>query len=221
MHLHFQQAHKHIHARVKAEKHKEVTALWVHTCVCVVKRGKRALMWARTFAAVVTSRGQRESLQFLLSSSSPMTRPQQRAQTNTAIWFLVASSSSFFSSFCFCNFSSCRTHHGEMLKVRVHAECSHQTSEIIPFSPCRLCEICFPPFFCPRVPHTSIPVWLDLKGQLEGWQPSLTWEGWASEGRSGMERDESRKLQMRWSRKRVVLKIYKGLTASVSVRKAG
>lgn len=32
-------------------------------------------------------------------------------------------------------------------------------------------------FVCPCVPHTSIPVWLDLKGQLEVWQASLTSEG--------------------------------------------
>lgn len=56
---------------------------------------------ARAFVAVVTSRGQRGSLQFLLSASSPMTRPQRGAQTNTTD-LISCCFSPFFCEESFC-----------------------------------------------------------------------------------------------------------------------
>ena len=57
----------------------------------------------------------------------------------------------------------------------------------------------FHPFLCPRVPHTSIPVWLDLKGRLEGWQPSLTSQRCASGGEDHEWRRDERG-NCRWGR---------------------
>lgn len=83
----------------------------------------------------------------------------------------------------------------------VHVECADQSSWIsilltsrVVCVKCLFCSVCTS--LCP--PHSSIPVWLDLKGQLEGWQPSLSSEGRGSKRRSEMERDESRNC--RWGR---------------------
>lgn len=84
----------------------------VHVFVCVVK--ERVLMWARTFVAAVTSRGQCESLQFLQSSFPPHDETTAES-TNTDIWFLVV----FPVSIILCpRYSNSKPTHGrEMLSL--------------------------------------------------------------------------------------------------------
>ena len=99
---------------------------------------------------------------------------------------------------CFCNFSSPVTLQRD---VKSQDVCKMNRSDSINYHLflffCHFWESSLH-FLCPCVPSTSVPVWLDLKGQLEGWQPSLTSEGWESRERSGMERDESKNC--RWGR---------------------
>ncbi len=185
---------RHIHATANAPEYKTRWRVWVHACFCLCCW--KESMWARTFAAVVTSRGQRESLQFLLSLSSLMTRPQQRAWTNIAIRFPVVSFFPARSLLYFGNFNGCYAHCREMLNVCMLNVRLHKWSSS---SPCVVfVKSVFLSFLWPCVPRTSIPVRLGLKGQLEGWQPSLTSEGWESTGRSAMAEDESKNC--RWGR---------------------
>lgn len=101
--------------------------------------------------------------------------------------------------FSFCNFKRRRTAWNETIKS-CHA-CRMYRSHFIHYHLFLSSLRCLflATRLCPRVPlRTSIPVWLDLKGQLEGWRPSLTSEGWRSRRRSAAEGDESRNC--RWGR---------------------
>lgn len=113
------------HGKEEGGKKGAEQAMKWHLCgcspvfVCVVLKGERAaLVWARTFVAALTSRGQCESYQFILSSSHPKTT----AESFKIRCRLIPPPLLFpFSSLFSCNFYSRHRRSRETFWVWLHA----------------------------------------------------------------------------------------------------
>lgn len=95
---------------------------------------------------------------------------------NHAVWFPVASSFVLKNNNSICSCGSRRCYNCGRVEKCNTSRCVWFICSFLLLR--RLSKFSLPSFLCPGVhsppTHPSLHVWLDFKGLLEGWQPSLT-----------------------------------------------